>query len=151
MANNRKYSYNEEEKATPKVKLNEERSFIKFVIFGILTLGIYDIVLYISISFDINKIASRHDGKKTMNYLFSEILAYFTFSIVQIIWYYQFTERVSDELNRRQIDYELDTSDFWGWMIFGSLILIGPFVYHYKVIKAMNLLCASYNKETENS
>ncbi len=149
MATNRKYYYDEEEKAAPIAKLDENRNFWKFWLLDVLTFGIYGIVTFMSISFDINKIASRHDGKKTMNYIFALVLAFFTFSIVMLVWFYQLSERITDELDRRQIQCEFSTSDFWTWQIFGSFILIGPRVFHYKLIKAMNLLCKAYNEETE--
>ena len=36
-------------------------------------------------------------------------------------------------------------STFWLWEVLGSLIVVGPFIYHYKMLHAMNDLCASYN------
>lgn len=32
-----------------------------------------------------------------------------------------------------------------GWNILGSLIIVGPFIYTYKLLHAMNDLCADYN------
>lgn len=51
------------------------------------------------------------------------------------------------ELKRRQIDYGFGAADFWLWCILGSLILIGPFVYIHKRMKAMNLINADYNEK----
>ena len=42
-------------------------------------------------------------------------------------------------------DFGADT--FWLWFILGSLIYIGPYVYIYKRIVAMNQLNDLYNKE----
>ncbi len=131
-------------------KLKEDRSVLLLYLLTIVTCGIYSIIYYISFSFDLDKVASRHDGKKTMNYLFAYLLGIFTFSIVTDIWLYGVTERMENELKRRDINYKFGTSDFWWWGIFGSLILIGPVVYNYKMTKAMNLLCKSYNVEQEN-
>jgi hypothetical protein len=53
---------------------------------------------------------------------------------------------VEEALEKRKIEYDFGTGDFWGWFLFGSFILVGPFVYFHKLYKAMNLLCASYNE-----
>ncbi len=144
------YRYDiEEEKLPPPAKLKENRSFLKFLLFSFLTLGIYTIVFYISVSFDINKIASKHDGKNTMNYLFAFLLGIFTGSIVVLIWYFGITARIEDELDRRDLECELTRSDFFLWYLLGSFFLVGPFIFHYKFIKAIDLLCRSYNEEME--
>ena len=82
-----------------------------------------------------------------MNYLWAYILSIFTFAIVIDIWHYQIAARIEEALEARKIDYEFGTGDFWKWYIFGSFILVGPFVYYYKLCKAMNLLCEDYNAD----
>ncbi len=144
---NNRYSYYEEEPKIQPRKLITNRNPLKFWILTILTLGIYAIVFYISLSFDIDKIASRHDGKKTMNYILAFLLSLFTFTIVMAVWHHMLCERIRDELDRRDIDYSFGPSTFWLWNYLGGLIIIGPFVYVYKLCKAMNLLCESYNNE----
>ncbi|MBQ8911801.1 MAG: DUF4234 domain-containing protein [Clostridia bacterium] len=127
-------------------QLKTDRSMWKLMILNILTLGIYSIFFFIPFSFDLDKVAPKSDRSKTMNYLFAFIVAYFTFSVVILIWHYQIAERVNEALTERNIDYEFDTGAFWGWYFFGSLILIGPFIYFHKLCTAMNLLCAHYNE-----
>ena len=141
-----KYSYDYEEKTYTPPKLQTNRSVWKLMLLSIFTLGIYSILFFIPFSFDIDKIAPKPDRSKTMNYLFAYILSLFTFSIVIDFWHYQMAARVSEALERRDIRYEFGTKDFWLWFILGSLVLVGPFVYFYKLCKAMNLLCAHYNE-----
>lgn len=141
-----KYAYNYEEEEYKPPKLITNRNVWKYMLLNILTLGIYSIIFFIPFSFDIDKIAPKRDHSKTMNYLAAYILAFFTFSIVIDIWHYQVAARVEEALSQRNIDYEFGTSDFWTWLIMGSFILIGPFVYFHKLCKAMNLLCAHYNE-----
>lgn len=140
-----KYCYDQEAEKQTTVLLKTDRSALKFILLTIVTLGIYGIIFYISLSFDIDKIASRHDSKKTPNYLFAYILAFFTVSIILCIWHCHVAERIGDELNRRDINYDFGTSTFWGWGFFGSFIIVGPFIYAFKLCKAMNLLCENYN------
>ncbi len=140
------YEAQEKEKKFKQIKLKTDRSAWKLIIFNILTLGIYPIVFFIPFAFDLDKIAPKSDRSKTMNYLFAYILAIFTFSIVLDVWHYQISSRVEEALAKRNISYEFSTSTFWGWFFFGSLILVGPYIYFYKLCKAMNLLCESYNE-----
>lgn len=143
------YRYDEEDRYIPPRKLEENRSFVKFLLLTIFTLGIYGIIFFISFSFDLDKVASRHDGKKTMNYLFAYLLSSFTLTVVMIVWFYGVSERITEELERREIDNPFTMSDFWMWYVVGSLFLVGPLVYHYKMLRAMNQLCRAYNEEQE--
>lgn len=130
----------------PVGQLKSDRGLLKFIILTFLTLGIYSIVAYSSITNDINIIASRYDGKKTMHYcLLSFIVAPFTLGVAVFVWYHKMSNRIGAELERRNIDYSFKASDFWLWEVLGILIVIGPFVYTYKLFKAMNLLAADYN------
>ena len=141
-----KYSYDYEEKEYKAPKLKTDRSMWKLMLFSNLTLGFYSIAFFIPFSFDIDKISPKKDYSKTMNYLFAYILAFFTFSIVIHIWHYNIAQRVEEALSERNINYDFGTNDFWSWLVFGSLVFIGPFVYFHKLCKAMNLLCESYNE-----
>ena len=142
-----KYPYDdyESKKYTPP-KLDDNRNIWKFLILNFLTLGIYSVIFFIPFSFDLDKIAPKRDGTKTMNYLFAFILSAVTFKIVIYIWQYQISERIEEALEKRKIDYGFSVSDFWRWYILGSFVFIGPYVYLYKLCKAMNLLCKSYNE-----
>ena len=99
-----------------------------------------------SVSTDINIVATKYDGKKTMHYcLLFFIVAPITFGIANIVWYHRVSNRIGDEITRRGIDYDFSAADFWIWNILGCLIGIGPLVYTYKLFKAVNKLNANYN------
>lgn len=142
-----KYPYDTEEVEYKPAKLQTNRSMWKLMILSILTFGVYGILFFIPFSFDLDKIAPKKDLSKTMNYLWAYLLSVFTLAIVLDIWHYQIVERIEEALAARNIDYSFGTGDFWGWFFFGSLILVGPFVYFHKLCTAMNLLCESYNKD----
>lgn len=130
----------------PAKKLKTNRGLIKLILLSIITFGIYPLVVMSSISTDINVIASRYDGKKTMHYcLLVFIFTGLTFGIAPLVWYHRISKRIGNELNRRGISYSFGAGSFWGWNILGALIGIGPLVYTHKLFKAMNLLCADYN------
>ena len=127
-----RYAYDDEERTYQSPKLKTDRSMWKLMLFNILTLGIYSIVFFIPFSFDLDKIAPKKDRSKTMNYLVAYIVSLFTFSIVLMIWHYQIAERVEEALAEHQLSCDFSTGSFWGWYVFGSLILVGPFIYFHK-------------------
>ena len=102
--------------SAPAVQLKTNRGLIKYILLSIITLGIYGLVVMSSVSTDINTIASRYDGKKTMHFC---LLG--------------------------GIGYSFGAGTFWGWEILGALIAVGPFIYLHKLFKAMNLLSEDYN------
>ncbi len=130
----------------PVAQLKTDRGLVKFILLSLVTLGIYSIVYYSCISSDINIIASRYDGKKTMHFcLMSFILTPITLGIYTLVWYHQLSNRIGAELKRRGIDFDFGAKDFWLWNILGSLIFVGPFIYVHKLCKAMNLLSEDFN------
>lgn len=130
----------------PAKKLKTNRGLLKFILLSVITFGIYPLVVMSVISSDINLIASRYDGKKTMHFcLLAFIFAGLTFGIAPIVWYHRISARIGAELKRRNIGYSFGAGDYWLWSILGGLIVIGPFVYTHKMFKAMNLLCEDYN------
>ena len=132
--------------AAPVLQLKTNRGLLKFILLSIITFGIYGLVFYSKISTDINLIASRYDGKKTMHYcLLTFVVAPITLGIGAILWIHRISNRMGNELSLRGIDYSFGASDFWLWNVLGSLIFVGPFVYLHKLCKGMNLLCADYN------
>ena len=130
----------------PVGQLKTNRGLLKFILLSIITFGIYGIVAYSSISTDINVIASRYDGKKTMHFcLLTFIVAPITLGIGAIVWIHKISNRIGGELKRRNINYSFSAADFWLWGVLGSIIFIGPFVYIHKMLKAMNKLAENYN------
>ena len=99
-----------------------------------------------SVSTDINIVASRYDGKKTMHYcLLTFIVAPFTLGIGGIVWFHRISNRIGAELNRRGVAYSFSATDYWLWDVLGSLIVVGPFIYMHKMFKAVNEINAHYN------
>ena len=128
------------------MQLKTNRGLLKLILLSIITFGIYPIIFYSSISTDINLIASRYDGKKTMHYcLLFFLVAPVTLGIGAIVWCHRISARIGKELSRRGIAYSFGAGSFWGWNVLGSLIAVGPFIYLYKLCKSMNLLSADYN------
>ncbi len=136
-------------KAYKRTDLKTDRKMWKLVLFNVLTFGIYSIFFFMPFSFDIDKVAPKRDGTKTLSFIFAFVLSLFTMNIVMIAWHYQIAVRVEEALKERNIDYDFATGDWWCWYFFGSFILFGPFVYFHKLCKAMNLLCKDYNAKAD--
>ena len=149
MANYYQYDYEaqQKEKEYKPVKLQTDRQIWKLIIFTVLTLGLYSIAFFTPLSYDLDKVDPKRGREKTMSFMLAYILSLFTLSIVLTVWFYKLAGHIEEALSRRKIDYAFDTGDFWKWYFFGSLILIGPFIYYHKICKAMNLLCQSYNEK----
>lgn len=130
----------------PVRQLKTNKGLLKTILLSIITFGIYSLIVMSAVSNDINLVASRYDGKKTMHYcLLSFIIAPITFGIASLVWYHKISNRIGDELIRRGISYDFDADTYWIWGILGSLIMVGPLVYLHKLFKAVNLMNADYN------
>ena len=129
------------------VTLKTNRGLIKLLLLSFITFGIYAIVFYSNLSTDINLVATRYDGKKTMHFcLLFFIVGPLTLGIATIIWSHRICARIGNELARRGVAYSFGAGSFWGWNVLGSLLFgIGPFIFLHKLCKAMNLLCADFN------
>lgn len=131
---------------TPVGQLKTNRGLLKFILLSMITFGIYGIVVLSCVSTDINIIAGRYDGRKTMHYCWVHFLfSWLTLGIVPLVWYHRISARIGAELRRRGISCRFGAGSYWGWNILGSLILVGPFIYIHKLLKAMNLLAEHYN------
>lgn len=130
----------------PVGQLKTNKGLLKTILLSLVTFGIYSLVVMSSVSNDINIVASRYDGKKTMHYcLLTFLVAPITLGIAGIVWSHKISNRIGAELKRRGIAYSFSAADYWLWNVLGSLIVVGPFIYLHKMFKATNLMCADYN------
>lgn len=131
----------------PVGQLKTNKGLLKTILLSIITFGIYGLVVMSTVSNDINVVASRYDGKRTMHYcLLTFIIAPITFGIGAIVWSHKISNRIGAELKRRGIAYGFSAADFWLWNVLGSFIVVGPFVYLHKMFKAVNKMNAHYNE-----
>ena len=52
----------------PALQLPTSRGLVKIFFLGLITFGIYPLVIYSKISTEINTVASKYDGQHTMHY-----------------------------------------------------------------------------------
>lgn len=134
------------ENQAPALKLKTNKGLLKTILLSIITLGIYELVVMSAVSSEINIVASKYDGKKTMHFcLLFFLVAPITLGIGAIVWIHKISNRIGNEIKRRGISYNFSATDFWLWGVLGSFIIVGPFVYMHKLFKAVNLMNADYN------
>lgn len=130
----------------PARQLRTKRSLLKYILLGIITLGIYDLWQLSEIGESLNLMASRRDGKKTMHYcLLFFIVGPITLGIGTLVWFHRMSARVGEEQQARGMAPTVSAATFWLWGILGAFIIVGPFIYYYKLLHAMNDLSADYN------
>ena len=144
-----RYPYDEEKVEYKPPKLKTDRKMWKLMLFSFLTLGIYGIYFFSPLPHELEQISPARERNKLMPFGAAYAIAYFTFAIVMTFWQYELAKRIDDALTERGIVCDFSTNDFWGWYFFGSLTLVGPYIYFHKLCKAMNLLCEDYNKSLE--
>ena len=114
--------------ASPAYKLATNRSMWKMLLLGILTLGIYPTIIYYYMYEDINIIASRHDGKRTMHPVAMSFLCVITLGIYYFVWMHKLCKRIGNELDRRSIDYRFSAKHFWLLDVLCGCVLYIPFI-----------------------
>lgn len=126
--------------------LRTNRGMVKYILLSLITFSIYGIVVMSNISEEINLVASKRDGKHTMHYcLILFIFSWLTLGIAPIVWMHRLCNRIGNELKARSLPYSISAGTFWGWGVFGSLIVVGPFIFCHKFLKSMNLINGDYN------
>ena len=132
----------------PKKLLPINRNLAKMILLTFITLGIYAIVVLTQISSEINTVATKYDGRKTTNYLWIFFLwGWLTCGIAYFVWFHCLSDRIGNELKRRQIPFSFSSSDYWLWCVLGSFVGLLPLIYTYKLLSATNQLNADYNQK----
>ena len=129
-----------------KLQLPTKRGLGKMFFLGVLTAGIYPMVIWSRIVMELNLAACRYDGKRTVSFFGMVMLAPLTLGILPLVWMHNFCCRVGDDLQYRRINYKFGPKAFWLWGVLGSLILVGPFIFTHKLMKSMNLLNDDFNR-----
>jgi hypothetical protein len=131
----------------PRVQHPTGRGLLKMIFLGLITGTIYNQVIFCRIVTELNILASRYDGRRTMPYFAMISTTPITLGILPLVWFNNLCDRIGNELKRRGLNYSFSASTFWLWNILGSLIVIGPFVFQHKLMKAMNLLNKDFNEK----
>lgn len=108
--------------AAPAYKLPVSRSLAKMFFLGIITCMLYPLVIMSRLSMEINMVASRHDGKRTMHFLWMPVIGVLTLGVYFFVWIHQLCGRIGNELHRRQISYKFGAGSFWLWNLLWGIL-----------------------------
>ena len=135
--------------------LNDQRRMWKFIVFGILTLGIYDIIFWWKMINDINTTCGYvedTDSEKSVNYIVLILLSMITLNIYLFVWWYKQGNRIKTAGREYGLNIEEKGSTYLLWIIFGSLLFgVGPMIALYLMICNLNKLCSRYNQSISES
>lgn len=127
-------------------RLETKRNLFLYLLFCILTFGIYHFIFVNKIAKDVN-VACRLDGKSTIGgwvyfFLFAPTSGFFG-----LIWMCMLISRTSAFLLSKNKHSRISVIGYLLWSTLGLLIVVGPFIAMYKVIKNVNDVCEIYNQE----
>ena len=123
----------------------KKRGLAGFIIFSIITCGIYTLYWIYKLAKDINTICEG-DGKRTGGLLKYLVFGFLTLGIYDFIWLYMLGDRLQDNAPRYNLAFKESGGVILLWCILGSFIVVGPIISVYIIIKNTNALTEEYNK-----
>ncbi len=122
--------------------IKTNRGAFKYLIFSILTLGIYSIYFYYWLNRDMNSIQKK-DKDYQANYIAIFVLGLITFGVVPLVWKIILNIRIYDEAKKRGVKREGN----FVWIPIGQFALAWTIVCP---IIAMSQMCETVNNVAED-
>ena len=130
---------------TTATQLKTDRSLVLYILFTILTCGIYSWFFIYSMAKDVNT-ACEGDGDHTPGLLAFLLLSLITCGIYAYYWYYKLANRLAQNAPRYGMNFQENGTTVLLWMILGIFLCgIGMFVAMNILIVNTNKICAAYN------
>lgn len=130
----------------PAYAIATNRGLFKYIIFTILTCGIYSYWFVYSMARDVNEMC-KEDGDRTGGLLAYILLSIITCGFYTIYWEYKLANRLQENGPRYGINFSENGTSVLLWIIFGVLICgVGPFIAMNILIKNTNRLAREYNR-----
>ncbi len=127
-----------------------KRSGVAFVFLGIITLGIYPIVVLSHVRKEVNALTADNGVKKQMPFFWAYVLGLITCGIVPIVWLATMAEKVQiAALERKVTSTRISKTFVVCWLLFVSYIIVGPFIAFCRFFKLLNLVEQAENKRLE--
>lgn len=127
-----------------------KRSGVAFIFLGILTLGIYPIVVLSHVRKEVNVLTANSGVKKQMPFFWAYVLGLITFGIVPIVWLARMAEKIQIAALERKVTSPRISKAFVAcWLLFGVYIIVGPFLVFCRFFKLLNLVEKAENKRLE--
>jgi len=122
------------------------RGVLSFFLLGLITLSVYDVVVLSAVGREINEIRGDED-RKSMPFWAVWLLGWPTLGIVPLIWACRVAGKIEDE--EVAIGIEKPRTSFWSlfsWTVFGSFILVGPWIGWHRFFAALNRVETAINE-----
>ncbi len=125
--------------------LQTDRSLVAYILFTIITCGIYSYYFIYKMAHDVN-IACEGDGEVTGGLVAFIVLSFLTCGIYSWVWYYKLGNRLANNAPRYGLYFAENGASVLLWCIIGSFACgVGPFIAMYILIKNTNAICMAYN------
>ena len=131
----------------PRGPLKTDRSFLKYLVFTLLTCGLYSYYYIYYLSLDMNEVLEG-DGRSRLGSL-GEYVGYslLTGGIYASCWIFSLANRMRISAPRYGVQIDDDGTSILLWNTVGVLLCgLGPLVAWYKIMKNANRLCEAYNR-----
>ncbi|GHV10663.1 hypothetical protein FACS189491_00610 [Spirochaetia bacterium] len=124
----------------------KKRGLAGLILLSIITFGIYGLYWIYKLARDVNSICDG-DGKKTGGLLKYLLLGIITFGIYDFVWLYMLGDRLQDNAQKYGLSFKESGGAVLLWYLLGSIIIVGPFIAMYIIIKNTNALAEEFNKK----
>ena len=127
--------------------VDSNRGLGKYILFTILTCGIYSYWFIYKLAQEVNTMCDG-DGNETGGLLKFVLLSMITCGIYSWFWYYNLGNRLAENGPRYNLHFSENGTSVLMWMIFGAMLCgIGPFVAMNILIKNTNAIALAYNTQ----
>ena len=132
-------------------KCATNRSLAKYFWLGLITLGIYDIVVMVRLGKDLNRVKEKLDikGRKLMHYFGCMMLSIITLGIPLFIWEIKAPIRTYLYAEKTGVEKKGSVALFF---VFNTVLvwtLVCPLIAMSKLLKTANNVCIWYNNQLE--
>ncbi len=128
-----------------------KRSSVLFILLGIITLDIYQIVVLSHVRKEVNELNANNGVKKQMPCLVAYLLGLITCGIVPLVWMTRLAGKIQiAALERKITSPSISRGFFFCWLVFGSIIIVGPFIAFHRFFKVLNTVESFENAKTDS-
>ena len=115
------------------------RSAFLFIFLGVLTLGIYDVVVMTKIREEVETLMEGKSFRRLLPPVAVYILGWLTLGIAPLIWAIRLSAEVEILALERGLGRPPFSARWFGlWASLGALILVGPFIALTRLIRTLN-------------
>lgn len=141
-------------------RVKDDRNFGTYLLFSIITCGIYSIFFFYYLIEDLNTVCEPmedpNDSQNSPNYILVLIFGILTCGIYTLFWLYKQGNRIQNTGRKYGLEINENGTTLLLWPLLGILLcgvgsIVGSFVSYYYFITDINKLCKAYNRRFNGS